>query len=214
MDDAQPGPLPEEEVKSRRDEYSEATRQALVQSALVLFARDGFQSTSLDDVAADARLTKGAIYHHFESKQALFEAVIDELEISVKASIVAAMDGAEDVWHAALSALGEFLNQCLDPVYQRIGFEEGPRALGFQQWWAHGERHELVLIRAMVQALKDDGLVEIDDLDVLSEMLYGAMAGAALAISREANPVAMRDRVFSVMERVLFGLRAPNSGHS
>src|ERR1700746_3335493 len=65
------------EVKSRRELHSEATRAALLDEATVLFAERGYAGPSLEDVASASQVTRGAVYHHFASKQALFEAVLE-----------------------------------------------------------------------------------------------------------------------------------------
>ena len=63
------------DVKSRREEYAETTRTAIVEAAIAQFTADGFARSSIDAVAESARVTKGAVYHHFKDKTALFEAV-------------------------------------------------------------------------------------------------------------------------------------------
>src|ERR1700704_452027 len=68
------------DVKSRREEYTEATRRALLDAAADLFATSGYAATSIEDVVSRARVTRGALYHHFRSKEDLFEAVYTELE--------------------------------------------------------------------------------------------------------------------------------------
>ena len=83
-------------VKSRRAEYADATKEALLEAAEVSFAERGFAATSLDDVAAAARVTKGALYHHFENKQHLFEAVFLRLEDTVVANTAAAASSKRD----------------------------------------------------------------------------------------------------------------------
>src|SRR3989442_3448107 len=67
-------------MRSRRADYSESTRQALVDSAVEMFAKRGYAATSLDAIAKRARVTKGALYHHFSGKQALFEAAFEAVE--------------------------------------------------------------------------------------------------------------------------------------
>jgi len=71
--------------KSRREENVEATRLALVAVARRHFARKGYNETDITDIAKDARLTTGAIYHHFKNKLALFQAVAEELESEILA---------------------------------------------------------------------------------------------------------------------------------
>src|SRR5579864_4630548 len=88
--------------KSRRDENVEATRAALVAVARRQFARKGFGGTDLADIARDARLTTGAIYHHFKNKLALFQAVAEGLEGEILAAATSAP--AADPWEAMHAA--------------------------------------------------------------------------------------------------------------
>ena len=193
--------------KSRRDEYSEASRRALLDSATKLFTERGFAATSLDEVAADARLTKGAVYHHFENKQALFEAVLDEVEQETVAAVTAAAGSQSTVWEGSLAGLDAFFERCLDPAYRRICFQEGPVAMGFARWWECGEQYEIGLIKAMVEALRSEGQIEIDDVDVLVRILFGSLAASALGIARAEDLEAERDANRRVVVRMLEGLR-------
>src|SRR5262249_6258522 len=92
------------EVKSRREMYSAATRAALLDEATALFAERGYSGTSLEDVASASQVTRGAVYHHFASKQALFEAVLELQEARVTAEVLAAAQ-SPDPWEAAMLAL-------------------------------------------------------------------------------------------------------------
>ena len=85
------------QLKSRRELYSEATRAALLGEATRLFATRGYAGTSLEDVAAASRVTRGAVYHHFDGKQALFEAVLDAQEARAIAEITAAATSSSEV---------------------------------------------------------------------------------------------------------------------
>ena len=196
-----------EEPRRRRDEYSEASRRALLDSARRRFAADGFAATSLEAVAADARLTKGSLYHHFANKQALFEAAADQAEEDACAAILAAAAEAPDTWRCVVAGLDRFLERCLDPVYRRLCFQEGPAVLGFANWWEHGEKHEIGLIRGMLAALHADGLVDHDDLDTLTQLLFGSMTAAALSLARAEDPKRESLRVRQATLRLVAGLR-------
>src|SRR5258708_4930982 len=80
--------------RSRREEYTEATRRALLDSAAEAFVDRGFAGAPLDDIAQSARLTKGALYHHFASQQALFRALFEEGGGEVIAAVSRAARGA------------------------------------------------------------------------------------------------------------------------
>lgn len=202
-------------LRRRRDEYSDASYRALLETARQRFATLGFAATSLDDVAADARLTKGAVYHHFTNKQALFQSVLSLLEDETVTAITdanqrAAAAGASP-WDAALAGLDAFLTRCLDPGYQRICFLEGPRALGFASWWEMGERHEISLIRSMVASLRRDGLIETDDVDTLTRLIFGSLLAAALDIAGSPQPAETQLRVRAAVVRLIWGLRPPGA---
>jgi AcrR family transcriptional regulator len=196
-----------DDVHSRRHEYSEATRRALLDSAADLFVRQGFSHTSLDQVAADARVTKGAIYHHFPSKQALFEAVSEEAEEKTVAAIVEVAAAHDSIWDGAVAGLDVFLDRCLDPAYQRICFRDGPSVMGFDRWWEFGERHVLGLMGGILERLREEGFIEVEEVGTLGQLLYGSLSAAALSIARSSNPKATRDEMREVTIRLIRGLR-------
>src|SRR4051812_37635805 len=117
-------------VKSRRELYSEATKAALLEEATALFAEHGYAGTSLEQVAAASQVTRGAVYHHFAGKQALFEAVLEAQEKRAMEEVASAAASAADPWEAALLGLDAFLDKCCDPTYGRLVWQEGPTALG------------------------------------------------------------------------------------
>ena len=139
-----------ETARTRREEYAEATYEALLDSAAACFMESGFAATSLDAVAKRARVTKGAIYHHFASKRELFMAVLERQEEISARTVTQAATAAADPWTAIVAAFDAFLETISDPVYQRLCWVEGPAALGFEEWWACGERYEIEVIRSQL----------------------------------------------------------------
>lgn len=196
--------------RSRREEYSESTRAALVASALELFAGSGYAETSLDAVASAARVTKGALYHHFPGgKKALFTAAFNQIEDDVHERLLRQQLAQTEsaAWDASRSSLRMFLDICLEPTYRRIVWQEGPHVLGFAAWWECEERHALGLIRAMLQRLMDSGDIERLPLEPLARTISGALAGAATAIGLAADPEQVRADFEQVIARLLYGLR-------
>src|SRR6476661_7329687 len=100
--------LPKVAGTSRRQQYSASTKRALVDVATEQFSDHGYGGTSLDAIVAGARVTKGALYHHFSGKQALFEAVFAKVEDDASKQIKAALKGSRDPWEKALAGLGAF----------------------------------------------------------------------------------------------------------
>lgn len=174
------------EVKSRRELYSEATRAALLDQATALFAERGYAGTSLEDVASASQVTRGAVYHHFASKQALFEAVLDVQEARVSAEVTAAASTA-DPWDAAMLALDTYLTHCCDPVYGRLVWLEGPAALGWHRWRECEKDHAYGLVERFIRDLVDGRYLRDTAFDSLVRFSFWMLGGAGLAVA-EAPP--------------------------
>jgi AcrR family transcriptional regulator len=174
------------EVKSRREIYSEATRAALLDEATTLFAKRGYAGTSLEDVASASQVTRGAVYHHFASKQALFEAVLQLQEARATETIAAAAT-APDPWDAAILALDAYLRQCCDPVYGRLVWVEGPAALGWRRWRECERNYAYGLVEHFIRDLVDGGYLEDRAFDSLVQFSFWMLGGAGLAVA-EASP--------------------------
>src|SRR5918999_3263733 len=138
------------ELKSRREENSEATRRGLVEAARDLFTERGYADTSTEEIVRRSRVTRGALYHHFNGKQDLFKAVLEEVNARVSDAIAGRALEQGDVWSGVVRGIDAFLDACLDPAYQRIVLLDGPAVLGWEEWRGIGERHGLGIIRAAV----------------------------------------------------------------
>lgn len=194
--------------KSRRDQFSEATRSALLEAATRRFATLGFAGTSLEDVAADIRASRGAVYHHFSSKRALFEAVFAELETEAVNRSRSAGEQGDNPWQRALLGLDAYLETCSDPMYGRVVWQEAPIALGWAEWEALEHEYAFGLIQEHVTALMEGGHIEQLPLDATSRLAFCMLgaAGQALAVASEEDKPRVRDEYRTVISRLLAGL--------
>jgi AcrR family transcriptional regulator len=192
--------------RTRREEYAEATHEALLDSASACFFESGFSATSLDQVAQRARVTKGAIYHHFHSKRDLFMAVLERQQAWTVQTITEAGAQGLNAWEGIVAAFDAFLVTISSPVYQRLCWVEGPAALGFEDWWACGERYEIEVIRAQLNWAAEAGVLVVEDLDMLAHVLFGAVTAGVLGMARAEDPAAERERFRSVMLDMIAGL--------
>ncbi|GLY86144.1 TetR/AcrR family transcriptional regulator [Actinoallomurus iriomotensis] len=195
-------------VKSRREAYSEATRAAILEQATRLFAERGYTATSLEHVATATRVTRGAVYHHFADKQALFEAVLDDQEKRAFDEIAAAATAA-DPWDAALLALDAFLDKCCDPAYGRLVWQEGPTALGWQRWHETEEKYAYGLVEGFIHALVDAGYVENRAIESTVRFCFWILGGAGLALAdaAEEDKARTRDEWSYLIRRTLNAFR-------
>lgn len=199
--------------KSRRDQFSEATRAALLEAATRRFATLGFSGTSLEDVAADIQATRGAVYHHFPSKKALFEAVFEKLETEAVRLSAEAGDRGEDPWQRALFALDAFLTTCADPVYGRVVWLEAPIAMGWVRWEELENKFAFGLIEEYVRALVEGGYVEPLPVETMSRLAFCMLGAAGQALSRaaEADKPRVQEEYRAVIGRMLAGLTVPRN---
>jgi AcrR family transcriptional regulator len=196
-------------VKSRREMYSEATRAALLDEATVLFAERGYASTSLEDIATASQVTRGAVYHHFASKQALFEAVLSSQEAKAIAGITAAAT-ADDPWDAATLALDAYLDWCCDPVYGRLVWLEAPTVLGWDRWRERQQAHAYGLVEQFVRALIETGYLEDKAGESQVRFCFWMLGGAALALAEApaGDKPRIRDEWSYLIRRAMNGLGA------
>jgi len=194
-------------VRTRRAEYSESTRQALVDSAVDLFTKRGYAGTSLDEVVKRARVTKGALYHHFSGKQALFEAAFAQVETRSIESLTAIITADGDAWDTAIAGLRAYVRKCLEPEYQRIIVHEAPVVMGWERWREAEEQFSFGLLRAAVQLLIDAGEIEDQSVEIMARLLFGALSAGASTIASSSDPKRTGREVERAILRVLEGLR-------
>jgi AcrR family transcriptional regulator len=198
-------------MRSRRLDYSESTRDALVDSAVELFTKRGYAATSLDEVARRARVTKGALYHHFSGKQALFEAAFGVVETTVKAQLAEILTGPGSAWERASSGLRQYIKICLDPSYQRIVIHEAPVVMGWERWREAEDHFSFGLVRASIQACVDSGEIEELPVEVTARLLFGALSSAATMIASAEDPKKTGAEVTATIIRMLERLRRPDA---
>jgi AcrR family transcriptional regulator len=195
---------------SRRAEFSASTRQALVDAAEDLFAEHGYAATSLDAIVAEAGVTKGALYHHYSGKQALFEAVFEEVESASARSIQVSLEGHEDPWQRVLSGLHAFLEVVRQPSYSRIVIQDGPSVLGYERFREHEERSTFAYVLDIVGAVLGAGDWNLDPaLQVtLARIFFGAMSASGVSVSASEDAAGEAERVEVAIAFILSGLRA------
>jgi AcrR family transcriptional regulator len=195
------------DVKSRRQEYAETTRAAIVQAAIERFAVSGFANTSIDAVAESARVTKGAVYHHFKDKADLFEAAFVVMEERLAARVTAGVEGIEDPWELMARGIDLFLAECTEADFRQIALLEAPGALGWARWKQIEEHYFLGLVAAALDGLVEAGHIDIPSGEVTARMVLAAMAEAGLAVAEAPDPATERQRVGALVMRLLAGLR-------
>jgi AcrR family transcriptional regulator len=193
---------------SRREEYAQATRDALIGAGLELFAERGYADVGTEEIVKRARVTRGALYHHFRDKQDLFRAVHDRVEQDLVASVGERMSGVSDPWEVMVTGTRAFLDACQDGPVKQIALSDAPAVLGWQEWREIDERYGLGLMKAALGGAMQAGVLREVPLDALSHLMLGALSEAAFVVANADDPVATRDQVETALFALLEGLRA------
>jgi AcrR family transcriptional regulator len=194
-------------VKSRQAENAAATRAALIKIARKLFADRGYADSATEEVVRRARVTRGALYHHFKDKEDLFKAVLLDEEKRLGEAVAAAVVGQSDPWQALYTGCEVFLNECLDPSVRQIVLIDAPAVLGWEAYRQIDADYFLAGTIATIEAAIAAGLIARQPASSLAHILMGALHEAALMIARSDNQRAARREVSEVVDRLFNSFR-------
>jgi AcrR family transcriptional regulator len=194
-------------VTQPRSEQAQATRAALIAAARRLFVTKGYHATGTEEIVAAAGVgTRGALYHHFADKQALFLAVFEAVEEDLIGSASTAQV-PDDAFGQLRAGLLSFLDASLTPEVQRVLLLDGPVVLGWQTWRALEEKYGLGAIQGLLARAIEEGTVRRQPLAVLSHLLLAAVDEAALFIANAADPAQARTEAAAAVDGLLGGIR-------
>ena len=195
-------------VKTLRERQAEATRQLLVSVARELFTERGYAATSIEDIIQRAGVARGALYHHFAGKDALFGAVYEAVQADTASRVVTAALAGPDPWGAARAGLSAFLDACLEPEFRRIVIIDSVAVLQKDVWADPIEHIELPMLRTVLGPLAETDILPGLTVEALIHVALGGLYGAALYIARSPDPTAAQAEADVVLDTIIRGLRA------
>lgn len=192
-------------VRRTRAEMEE-TRATLLATARRVFSERGYAETSMDDLTAQANLTRGALYHHFGDKKGLLIAVVAQVDTEMDARLQAISDGAGDTWEGFRNRCRAYLEMAQEPEIQRIVLRDARAVLGNPS--PGDQRHCITSMQILLEQLMQHGIVEQSDPEALALLIYGSLAEAAFWIAESENSKARLSQALDAMELLLRGIRA------
>jgi AcrR family transcriptional regulator len=189
---------------------SAATRDALVAAARQLFAAHGFAEVSVDAIVAAAGVTRGALYHQFADKTALFDAVLEAVEADVARRLAEEMAATwmSDPVGAMRHTLRTWLDICVEPEIHRIALIDGPSVVGWAHWREVCQRHVFGLAQALIARGIELGRIREQPVRPLAHMLMGASDEAALYVAEAANRERARAEMIQALDQLIEGMTA------
>jgi AcrR family transcriptional regulator len=192
----------------RREAEARATRETLIEAALELFTERGYAAVGTEEIVARAKLTRGALYHHFADKRDLFRAVFQRVEGDLMERIGARMEAVDDPWELMLAGMRAFLDACEEPAVKQIALTDAPAVLGWKEWREIDSRHGLGLTRAALEGAVAAGMLRPIAVEPMAHLFVAALSEAAFVIAYADSPRKARAEVEQALLQLVEGLRA------
>ncbi|MGY6564482.1 MAG: TetR/AcrR family transcriptional regulator [Halomonadaceae bacterium] len=192
-------------MATKRVQKMEETRAKLIRAAREAFATKGYAAASMDELTAEAGLTRGALYHNFGGKQGLMQAVVDQIDQEMVERMLVAQARAASRWEGLLEEGVAYIEMALEPEVQRIMLLDGPAVLGDPSQWPN-QNACLLRTTQTIQALIDEGTVKPVDAEAAARLINGAALNAALWIAAADEPRAVLPKAVEAFRQLATGL--------
>ncbi|AZD74578.1 TetR/AcrR family transcriptional regulator [Pseudomonas chlororaphis] len=189
----------------QRAEMIEETRSKLIASARQAFGSLGYANTSMDDLTAEAGLTRGALYHHFGDKKGLLAAVVEQLDAEMDQRLEAISRGTDDLWEAFVQRCRTYLEMAQEAEIQRIVLQDARAVLG--DLTEASEEQCVASLSTLLDELMQAGLVVNAPSEALARLINGSLLDASLWIARDEHPGQRLQQALVGLETLLQGLR-------
>jgi AcrR family transcriptional regulator len=195
-------------VRRTQADRSAATRDALVAAARRLFAAEGFAEVPADAIVAAAGVTRGALYHQFADKTALFDAVLEavEADIARRLADAAGAEAMSDPLQASRQALRTWLEICVEPEIYRIALIDGPSVVGWARWRQVCQRYVFGLTESLLKRGIELGHIREQPVRPLAHAVMGASDEAALYVAESADPARARAEMLAALDQLIDGI--------
>ncbi|MFD0586584.1 TetR/AcrR family transcriptional regulator [Paenibacillus sp. GCM10027627] len=191
----------------RTKEDANETLRRLMLVAKRHFADNGYGHASLEAIAAEAEVTRGALYHHFRNKQGLFHAVLDAVQQEVGQCVEEEAAKSDDLTEQLLLGSRAFLAAAVEPGRKRILLIEGPAVLGWEAWRMLDEQNSMRHLREQLQAMKEKGVLGDVSLEAMAHFISGALNESALRMAELTEPEAAMEETMVLLGKLVHGWR-------
>jgi AcrR family transcriptional regulator len=172
---------------AKQAERRAATTEAILKAGRRLFGDRGFASTTIDDIAEAAQVAKGAVYHHFATKEAVFAAVFDVVSRDLVTEIDRAVRTEKDVLAAIVAGTQHYFAACAKGPTCQIILRDGPAVLGWERWREIDAQHFGGKFPRALTAAMEAGLIARQPIEPLARLLLGAVTEAAVACAGRSD---------------------------
>ena len=174
-------------AKLTKAEQTRRTRRAILDRARQLFAEKGYAATGTEEIIRELGITRGALYHQFKGKQAVFEAVVEEAYGEIMVYAKAQIQSVEDGWEMLVCGCQAFLEVAQREDLRRIVLIEAPAVLAADTL-VKFDQYGFGLLREGIQTAVDKGQLNVVDAEGFSHLVNGALNELAVWVAQSDEP--------------------------
>ncbi|MFX3633924.1 MAG: TetR/AcrR family transcriptional regulator [Candidatus Pristimantibacillus sp.] len=174
------------------------------------FTTEGYADCSLEEIAKNAEVTRGAVYHHFGNKKGLFRAVLELVQNEVAQRLEEEASRSDDLWEQLYLGCRAFVTVATEPENRRIMLIDGPAVLGWEEWRLMDEQQSMKLLHGQLELMQEQGYLRNIRLEAVTHLLSGAMNEAALWLAQipdAENAAEAREDCLQTLRLLLDGIR-------
>jgi AcrR family transcriptional regulator len=191
-----------------RTRNSTATIAALLEAARLEFATQGYLTAKTESIVEAAGVTRGALYHHFRDKAALFDALVELMQDEIAREVAQAAKAEQSPFAALRAGCNAYLDCCTRPDVRQVVLVDGPAVLGWERWRELDERHAYQsTVQAVRSCIRAGEIVPVDP-EPMARVLMAAVTQVGLDIGRTDDPVRQRRELGEALTVLLERLRA------
>ena len=194
-------------VKSLRDRHAQQTTATILKAATAVFVSDGYALTTIGKIARKGRVTSGAIYHHYEDKKDLFQAVAEQVTSQMVSAAASAVTAEKDPWKKLSAGVSAVLSASSAPEV-KLAFLEAPMVLGLDTWRAIELKHTAPLLTEVLESLIASKQLSAAQAPLLGRLLRGVMVEAAMAIAESTNAREAQGHLSSMVDAMIMSLKS------
>jgi AcrR family transcriptional regulator len=191
-------------MRKSKSETNETIRK-LIEVARIHFTERGYADSGLEEIAAEAELTRGALYHHFRNKTQLFHVVLESVQKEIAERVETEAAKSDDVWEQLFLGCRAFVTSAVEPQNKRVLLIDGPAVLGPEVWRMMDERHSMRLLREQLQLMEQKGHLKAVSIDAMTHFLSGALNESALWLAQKTDYDQSLEEVMRLLSLMLEG---------
>ena len=185
-------------------------RAAILAAATERFGSVGFTEATVDAIASDASVAKGAVYHYFKNKDELFERVFEKVSLDLAKSVASTAQMSREPLENLMEATRTYFRLCSNSSIARITLQDAPSVFGYERWRTLDQAHFGGLIKGGLDFAMQAGAIASQPLEPLSNIVLAAVQAAALDCASQDDFDAAASVYVETLESLLAGLVGKN----